>query len=156
MFKISIVESQSIIREGLFALLSKQVGFDIISSHVDFIGLLREADTLQPDVVFIGLNTVGVNEIRAIEKIKMQFANVKILIFSTNYHEECIRCAFQAGVHGYLHKDSTPTQLCNAVKTVTKGRFYLSTTILPIVLNCFVHCVNRSHSAGKTDLTIRT
>lgn len=97
MYKISIIESQPIIREGLCSLLSKQLEFDILSSYSDFTELLRDCESSQPDVVIFNLNLCDLNEVDAIQKIKARFVNIKILIFSTNDHEECIKCAFRTG-----------------------------------------------------------
>lgn len=138
MYKISIIESQPIIREGLRVLLSKQLGFNVLRSYSDFFGFLQDAEAIQPDVVILDLNLCHINEIDAIDKIRRQFLNIKILVFSTNHHEECIKCAFRAGAHGYIHKETTPQQLCDAVKGVVDGRYYLSEMILPIVINSFM------------------
>jgi DNA-binding NarL/FixJ family response regulator len=155
MYKIAIIETQSVIREGLNTLLSKQTEFDVISIHADLIGFFQEVGTLKLDVIFIGLNTIESNEFKAIEKIRCQFINAKILVFSTNHQEECIRYAFRAGVHGYLHRDTTADQLHSAVKAVLEGHIYLSQTILATVLNCFVYSANRSHPNSETVLTDR-
>jgi DNA-binding NarL/FixJ family response regulator len=155
MYKISIIESQPIIREGLCSLLSKQLEFDILSSYSDFTELLRDCESTQPDVVIFNLNLCDLNEVDAIQKIKARFVNIKILIFSTNDHEECIKCAFRTGAHGYIHKDATAQQLKNAIFSVTQGELYLSTTILPIVMNCFMRSQKQVDSIESTNLTIR-
>ncbi len=159
MCKISIIESQPIIREGLCSLLSKQLGFDVLRSYDDFMGLLRDSETLRPNVVLLDLNMCHMNEIDAIDKIKKRFYNVKILIFSTNDHEECVRCAFRAGAHGYIHKECTPDQLKEAVNSVIQGHFYISTSILPVVINSFMYgeiqANPQSYPIDSTILTVR-
>jgi DNA-binding NarL/FixJ family response regulator len=155
MYKISIIESQPIIREGLCSLLSKQLEFDILSSYSDYTELLGDCVTSQPDVVIFNLNFCDLNEVDAIQKIKGLFVNVKILVFSTNAHEECIKCAFRIGVHGYIYKDATAQELRNAIFSVTRGQAYLSTAILPIVINCFMRSQKQAVSTEPTNLTAR-
>lgn len=95
------------------------------------------------------------NEVDAIQKIKERFVNIKILIFSTNKHEECIKCAFRTGAHGYIHKDATAQQLSNAIFNVAQGQLYLSTSILPVVMNSFMHSQKQADSIESTNLTAR-
>jgi DNA-binding NarL/FixJ family response regulator len=154
-FKISIIESQPIIREGLRALLSNQLGYEVLNCYDDFIGFLRDVDPFHPDVIFLGINSFNVNEIEAIEKIRKRYTDAKIVIFSANHQEECIKCAFRAGAHGYLHKDSTTCQLSSAVNSVAQGQFYLSTAIMPIVINCFMHSEKHAQSIDTANLTAR-
>lgn len=145
MYKISIIESQPIIREGLCALLSKESDFNILHSYGDYNGFLQDSESLHPDVVLFDLNSCTLNEIDAIEKIKKRFVTIKILIFSINSQENCIKCAFRAGAHGYLHKEITPQQLREAIYSVSQGHLYLSTTILPVVINSFMHSEHQPH-----------
>lgn len=159
MYKIAIIESQPIIREGLCSLLVKQLGFNVIRAFVDYAALLKESDGLRPDVIFFDLNLCQNNEIEAIEKIKRQLVASKILIFSTNRHVECVRCALRAGVHGYVDKETTPAQLKEAVTTVMQGRHYLSATILPVVISSFIESeadrFPNTQLVNATILTIR-
>lgn len=155
MYKISIIESQPIIKEGLCSLLSKQLEFDLLSSHIDFVDFLREAETLRPDVVFLDLNLCDRNEMETIKKIKKLFIGVKIIIFSASNHKQCIKYALQAGANGYVHKNTTPHQLYDAVNSVAQGQFYLSTAILPIVVNSFMNSEDQDHSVDSTILTAR-
>jgi DNA-binding NarL/FixJ family response regulator len=155
MYKISIIESQPIIREGLSSLLRKQLGVDTVGIYSDFIELLRDADSLQLDVVFLGLDNCDANEFEVIEKIKKCFTHVKILVISTDDNEDCIKSAFRAGAHGYLLNDATPYQLSKAVSCVTQGQFYISTSILPIVMNSFMHSKKQPDSIESTNLTAR-
>lgn len=155
MYKISIIESQPIIREGLCSLLSKQLEFDILSSYSDSMELLQDCESSQPDVVIYNLNLCDLNEVDTIQKIKERFVNVKILIFSTNNHEECIKCAFRTGVHGYIHKDATAQQLSTAIFSVTQDQLYVSTSILPIVMKSFMHSQKRADPIEPTNLTAR-
>ena len=159
MYKISIIESQPIIREGLCSLLSKQLGFNVLKCYENPIELLQDSVTSRPDVVFLDLNLCHSNEIEAIDKIKKRLVNVKILIFSTNNHVECIRCAFRAGVHGFIHKETTPYQLKEAINSVTQGHFYISTNILPVVINSFIQSEKQKflqeHSVNSIVLTVR-
>jgi DNA-binding NarL/FixJ family response regulator len=155
MYKISIIESQPIIREGLKALLRKQLGFDTVSSYSDFIELLRDTESLQPDIVFLGLHNCDANEFELIGKIKKHFAHVKILVISANNHEDCIKCTFRAGAHGYLLRNATSYQLCKAVNCVTQGQFYLSSSILTTVINCFMYGEKQTHSKDSQNLTVR-
>jgi DNA-binding NarL/FixJ family response regulator len=150
MYKISIIEGQPIIREGLCALLKREFGYTVISSHNDSNELLRNATFLEPDIVILDINVKDTDGTDAIEKIKARWVNVKILIFSVPKNEECIKCAFRAGANCFLHKEITPTQLKDAIDCIAKGQFHVSSEILAILIDSYAHEEN-NHFNGFND-----
>ncbi|ESS73864.1 two component transcriptional regulator, LuxR family [Methyloglobulus morosus KoM1] len=154
MYKISIIENQPIIREGLCSLLRMQSGLDVLGGYSDIVDFLRDHEVL-PDVVLLDLNLCSKNEIDNVRKLKNLFLYVKIIIFSTTNNEQCIKCAFQAGVHGFVNKDATPEQIYNAVSCVAQGQIYLGPSILPIVINGFILSQNQARPVDTSALTAR-
>jgi DNA-binding NarL/FixJ family response regulator len=76
--------------------------------------------------------------IEVIQEIKRRWQTTKILIFTLKDTEENIYDAFRAGADGYILKDTTLTQLIEAIKNIVAGQYYVSADILPKIIASYV------------------
>ncbi|GAG18157.1 unnamed protein product [marine sediment metagenome] len=74
------------------------------------------------------------NGIEATRQIRAENPNIKVLTLSMHSERQIVIGSFRAGASGYLLKDSTSTELVEAIRTVYRGRKYLSQEISDIVL----------------------
>lgn len=133
MNKIAIVESQSIVREGLRMLLSGESGLSV-SHAADPIALFRQTWSRPPDLVIMDKVMHSMNGVEAIQEVKIRWNTTKVLIFTDKKEEKNIIRAFQAGASGYILKDADPDELLFAITHLLSGNFYVSPAILPTVI----------------------
>ncbi|WP_051299776.1 response regulator [Methylobacter luteus] len=138
MYKIAIVEDQTIIRAGLYAVLSQEPQFNVVSQSNNPIDLFRQTWLIPPDLVLLDMVMPKMNGVEAIEEIKKRWHGAKILIYTSKNTEESISDAFQAGADGYLLKSSTTEELISAVKNVLMGHYHVSDAILPKIMNRYL------------------
>ncbi len=138
MYKIAIVEDQTIIRAGLYAVLSQEPQFNVVSQSNNPIDLFRQTWLIPPDLVLLDMIMPKMNGVEAIEEIKKRWHGAKILIYTSKNTEESISDAFQAGADGYLLKSSTTEELISAVKNVLMGHYHVSDAILPKIMNRYL------------------
>lgn len=136
MYRIAILESQAIIREGLRALLGKEPGFSVTHA-ADPISLFRQTWTSPPDLIIMDKVMPGMNGVEAIQEIKKRWNTTKVLIFTAKNSEENISRALQAGANGYLLNSADPAELIFAVTHLLAGHYYLSPAILPVVIQSY-------------------
>lgn len=155
MYKIAIIESESIIREGLCALLSKESDFTVIFQASAPVGLFRQAWFIPPDLFLLDMMMPKRYGIEVIEEIKKRWPTTKILIFTLKDTDENICDAFRAGADGYILKGTTLPQLIDAIKTLLAGQYYVSADILPKIINGYLSTekktVNSSLNWGLTN-----
>lgn len=138
MYKIAIVEDQTIIRAGLYAVLTQEPQFNVVSQSNNPIDLFRQTWLIPPDLVLLDMVMPKMNGVEAIEEIKKRWHGAKILIYTSKNTEESISDAFQAGADGYLLKSSTTEELISAVKNVLMGHYHVSDAILPKIMNRYL------------------
>ncbi len=138
MYKIAIVEDQTIIRAGLYAVLTQEPQFNVISQSKDPIELFRQTWSVPPDLVLLDLIMPKMNGVEAIEEIKKRWHGTKVLVYTFKDAGESISDAFQAGADGYLLKNSSTEELVSAVKNVLAGHYYVSDAILPTIMNRYL------------------
>lgn len=91
--------------------------------------LLRKVAELQPDVVLVDIAMPELNGLEATERLNRDYPGIGIIILSMHSQEEYVIQALRAGAAGYLVKDAAPPELEIAIRSVLRGRIYLSPAI---------------------------
>lgn len=137
MYKIALIESQAIVREGLRMLLSSNTA-NTVSHASDPIALFRQTWSSPPDLVIMDKVMPSMNGVETIQEIKKRWLETRILVFTSRCRQENIARAFNAGAHGYLLRSADPDELLYATNQVLQGNYYVTPAILPIVLGNFL------------------
>jgi DNA-binding NarL/FixJ family response regulator len=138
MYKIAIVEDQTIIRAGLYAVLTQEPQFNVVSQSGDPIELFRQTWFVPPDLVLLDLIMPKMNGVEAIEEVKKRWHGTKVLVYTFKDAGASISDAFQAGADGYLLKNASTEELVSAVKNVLAGHYYISDEILPTIMSRYL------------------
>lgn len=134
--KILIVDDHKLFREGLSFVISQLDGCQVVgeaSNGREFLDLL---DKLEVDIVLMDISMPGIDGIDATTKALEQYPNLKVIALTMFCDEEYYYKMIQAGVSGYILKESGKDELANAIKTVINGENYFSQKLLRnIILN---------------------
>ncbi|MEE9399727.1 MAG: response regulator transcription factor [Dehalococcoidales bacterium] len=118
--KVLIVDDHHVVREGLRRILELEKGIKVVGEAKSGEEAITTADLLSPDVVIMDLKMPGMDGIATTREIKQRLPNVNVLIL-TLYAEDFVKQAIEAGVSGYLLKDSDCEQITKAIHEVHDG-----------------------------------
>ena len=124
--RIVLAEDHTILREGLRALLTADPDFEIIAEAADGREAVRLVEKQIPDLILMDLSMPRMTGMDAIREIKKRYPQTKIIALTVHKTEEYLRTTLQAGADGYVLKDATHDELMMAIKSVLKGKTYLS------------------------------
>ena len=148
-----LVEDHKIVREGTRQLLEQNADFSIIGEAADGVEAVRLAETLNPDIVVMDVRLPNMNGIEATRIITTQHPKIKVLILSAYDDENYLFPLFEAGASGYLLKNSSGTELAEAIRAVYMGNTVFSPGI---GAKLFQKLGNNSNlQPGNCDLTPR-
>ena len=128
--RILIAEDHALVRAGFKVLLSQDPDFEIVGEVDNGRDAVRAVGELKPDVVLMDLTMPGMNGMEAILDIKRRYPEVRALVLTLHKTEEFVLASLRAGADGYILKESTPTELRTAVRTVASGKTYLSKDVM--------------------------
>ncbi|MBU0698061.1 MAG: response regulator transcription factor [Proteobacteria bacterium] len=127
--KVLIAEDHTIVRQGLARLLSDQPGLEVIGQAVNGRDAVEMAEKLNPDIIIMDIAMPKMNGIEASKRIRKLLPKTKILILSMYSHEHYIHELLEAGVSGYLLKDSSGRDIIKAIDEAMKDKTFLSPAI---------------------------
>ncbi len=135
--QVLIVDTDSIMRDGLVALLSNEE-CEVIGAASNGTEALRESELRTPDLVIIDLSMATASDPDTIVKLKEQRPGVRVLVLTFLREERLIDAALRAGADGYLLKSDTRLELIAAIRSVAHGKGYISPSICDRVINGYL------------------
>jgi NarL family two-component system response regulator LiaR len=127
--RILITDDHAVVREGLRTLISSEPGMQVVAEAVDGVEAVLKARSLRPDVVLLDLVMPRKGGIEAIEEIKRDNPEARILVLTSFAEDDKVFPAIRKGAQGYLLKDSSPDELLQAIRHVYRGETSLHPTI---------------------------
>ncbi|MBE9014086.1 response regulator transcription factor [Pseudanabaenaceae cyanobacterium LEGE 13415] len=119
--RVLLVDDQSLIRQGLKAMLELEPDLEIVGDADNGKAALELVAQLQPDVVLMDIRMPEMSGQTATQTITHNFPTVKVLILSTFDDQAYVAGAMQAGARGYLLKDMPARELAVAIRFVHQG-----------------------------------
>ena len=127
--RILIVDDHAIVREGQRALIDTEPGMQVLGEAKNGDEAVKMAHTLQPDVILMDLQMPRKDGIEAIDEIKAENPNARILVLTSFSEDEKVFTAIKAGAMGYLMKDSLPGEILTAIREVHQGEISMKPSI---------------------------
>ena len=123
MIKVLIADNHPIVRMGVRKVLEAAEGFELIDEVATTEELFEKLKDTTPDVVMLEMDIPEINGIAALRKIKKDYADVKVLMYSGQSEDVYALSAIRAGAFGYLSKSSGIEYITAAVtKLLASGK----------------------------------
>jgi DNA-binding NarL/FixJ family response regulator len=120
--RIMIVDDHPVTREGLHAALDVHDGVEVVGEAGTGEQAIDDAGTLRPDVVFMDVRMPGIGGIEAARAIRQVSPETRVILVTVDESRASISEAIQAGVSGYLLKDTSADELVNAARLAVEGK----------------------------------
>ena len=136
--RILLADDHKIVRDGLRNLLEKDPDILVVGEAEDGREALQLARKLSPDVVVMDIAMPELNGIEATRQILAEVRKVKVVALSMHSDKRYVSEMLKAGAAGYLLKDCAFEELITAIRTIAKGKIYLSPGIAGVVLEDYI------------------
>ncbi|MBF8746332.1 response regulator transcription factor [Pseudomonas putida] len=155
--RLLLVDDHSLIRAGVRALVSDIPGYTVVGEADDGDQLLEQVRDLVPDIVLLDISMRSTSGLDALTQLRAEGNACKVLILSMHTDPDLIMRALESGAHGYLLKDTTATELEQALTALRAGERYLSPAIAHTVINqALMRAQTGKHpNANRHNLTAR-
>ena len=154
--RILLADDHKIMREGLKALLERQLDIQVMAEAENGLEAVRLTQKLKPDIVIMDIGMEELNGIEATRQIVADVPGVKVIALSMHSDKRFVIEMLKAGAFGYLLKDSAPEELTSAIRAVAANQPYLSPKITDVVLKDYLSTLSlQTEPTAFTVLTAR-
>jgi two-component system response regulator NreC len=136
--RVLIAEDHETVREGLRLIVDAQEDMEVCGEAGDGREAIRLAQELIPDVLLMDISMPGLNGLTAAAKLKRVAPQIKILTLTRHTDEAYLQELLQAGVSGYVLKQSAASELLRGIRAVAAGGNYLDPAMTGKVFGNYV------------------
>jgi NarL family two-component system response regulator LiaR len=137
--RILVVDDESVVREGIVAILSLQPTLDVVGEASDGIQAVEMASKINPDVILLDLAMPNQDGLTTISELKELLPDVRILVLTSFANSDTIYKAIKSGALGFMLKDARREQLIQAIHDVAMGKASISPSIAMKVIQDVDH-----------------
>ncbi|MBX3099453.1 MAG: response regulator transcription factor [Salinibacterium sp.] len=148
--RVLIADDQKVVRDGLATLLDLLDGITVVGTAHDGDDAVRQALTLDPDIVLMDLHMPNCSGVEATEQLAAAGARCRVVVLTTYSDDDWVFAALRAGARGFLTKDSSAEEIRTALITVSRGDAQLD----PTVQRRLLEALSRSGASPELPVSI--
>jgi len=126
MIRILIADDHAIVRAGLKQFISDQSDMTVAGEAASGEEAVTQVRAEPFDVVLLDISMPGRNGVDTLKQLKHIRPEMPVLMLSAFAEEQYAVNLLRAGASGYVNKESASTDLVSAIRTVARGRKYVS------------------------------
>lgn len=153
--KVLLVDDHQVLRQGLRALLSNEMDFEVAGEAADAAAAIKLADRLAPDVVILDIGLPDLGGISVAKRLSANHPNLNIVALSMYMEPRIVSEMLRAGARAYVLKYSAFEDLVDAIRHVIQGRMYLSPGITKTVIDDYRRLLDDGSRSRAATLTQR-
>lgn len=146
--RILVVDDESVVREGIVAILSLQSTLDVVGEAQDGIQAVKVAQKTKPDVILLDMAMPNQGGLATIPQLIEALPDVRILVLSSYAESDMVYKAIKSGALGYMLKDAKREQLIQAIHDVANGQASISPSIALKVIQEVNHPSEESYTSS--------
>jgi len=129
---IVLADDHELVRESVASLLREVPDFQVVGQCANGRQVLELVERLMPDVAVVDVSMPELNGIEVARQLRDISRKTRVIALSAYIDEAYIRDMIDAGAVAYIVKNGAAKDLIQAIRTASRGRFYLSQEIKKI------------------------
>ncbi|MER5937649.1 response regulator transcription factor [Streptomyces sp. NPDC001928] len=159
--RVVIVDDEQLVRMALRLVIDGEPDLTVIAEAADGDAAITVVDEHRPDVVLMDVRMPGRDGLSATRELLTRPVPPRVLMLTTFDSDDLVLGALQAGALGFVLKDTRPSQILDAVRTVAEGNPVLSAAATTRVIAAATapqspHSRNATREAARERLSALT
>ncbi|MEP6467979.1 MAG: response regulator transcription factor [Parafilimonas sp.] len=146
--KIAIADDHKIFRDGIKMALSTKENLKMVWEAEDGRDLIHKISIKKPDVLLMDIRMPEIDGINAIEIIRKQYSDIKIVVLTMYDDQQMISKMMEMGANAYLTKTTDPDEIYEAILTCMNDDFYFNQLVNNAVMGKLMQKKNVRHHYG--------
>ena len=129
MIKVMIVDDHLIVREGLKQIITEASDITVVDEASNGTEAIEKVRQVACDVLLLDISMPGRSGLEILKDLNNEAPTLSVLILTMHPEEQYAVRVLKAGASGYLTKESAPDELIEAIRKVSSGGKYISSTL---------------------------
>jgi len=123
---VLLADDHSLVRKGLKHVLEEAADIRVVGDASNGLQAIYEYRRTRPSVVILDISMPGMDGLETVKHLLSSDPKARILILTMYPEEQFALRVLQAGALGYITKGTSPQELHEAVRSVARGKRFLS------------------------------
>jgi two-component system, NarL family, invasion response regulator UvrY len=126
MIRIAIIDDHAMVRAGLRQFFADQTDFSVVAEAAtgrEALDIVRQGGV---DVIVMDIAMPDQSGVDALAAIRARAPDLPVLILSAYPEQHYATTLLRQGASGYLNKECDPEEIVTAIRTVCRGRKYIT------------------------------
>jgi two-component system, NarL family, response regulator NreC len=150
--RVLIADDHGVVRKGLRLLLEQYPEIEVVGEAANGREVVRLATELTPNVILMDVAMPLLNGIDAADQIRRTNDQIGVIMLTMHADEGYLLRALNAGVRGYLLKESAEGDLLRAVQAVSQGKPFFSPAITQTLLEDYMRVLKEEGLSDSFEL----
>lgn len=133
MIRIGIVDDHAIVRAGLRQFLSEQVDLRVTGEAANGAAALALVRGGEIDVLLLDLSMPGQGGVDVLAAVRARCPALPVLVLSAFPEAHYATALLRRGASGYLNKECDPEEIVAAIRSVARGRRYITPAVAELL-----------------------
>jgi two-component system, NarL family, response regulator DegU len=131
---VLIADDHPIFRRGLRQLIESDAKFKIVAEAEDGDEALDKISRLQPQVAILDVEMPNRDGLEVLKTMSERKISTAIVLLTMYKEDRFFNSALDAGVKGYVLKDSAITEITSAIRAAAAGENFISPTLSTLMI----------------------
>jgi DNA-binding NarL/FixJ family response regulator len=127
--QVILVDDHDLVLDGIASILNDAADIEVIHKATSVAGAIQYIQQRQPDLVITDISIGPSSGQELIDYIINHFPQIKIIALTMHNSLQYLATLLDAGVMGYLLKNTARTELYTAIKQVMAGQPYIQQSL---------------------------
>lgn len=142
---VLIADDHPIFRTGLRQIIEADGAARVVAEAGTGDEALAAIETLSPDLVVLDIDMPGRDGLEVARVLRDQRSSTRVIVLTLHKDAWFLNAALDAGVHGYVPKESAVTEIASAIRSVHAGQQYVS----PVLSSALISRSRRADALAK-------
>jgi len=153
--RILLADDHELVRRGVRSLLHTQPHWRVVAEAASGSEAVLKARKLKPDIAILDLGMPQMDGLEATRQIQEAVPTSKVLVLTMHESDQMVQRVLEAGASGYVLKSDLAGQLLKAVRSVSRGKRFLTQRVSEIVLLGFLRAKMESKENEETQAQVK-
>jgi DNA-binding NarL/FixJ family response regulator len=142
LIRVLLVDAFAVVRQGVTNFLHKAPDMVVVGETPNSLDVLAWCRSLQPDVVLFNPEQNEKGELEFIRALHRCCPGVRTIALGEAPTVEQVHLLLEAGVSGYLLKNTSAEEVIQAIRAVYQGQGALAPEVTQLLVNCCADQIN--------------